>query len=69
MNKTPLIADFIKNNMVASQAILSILNKKGNYNDFLLKVDKDAAYSWENDYLDKTLTFSTSGFLRRKRIH
>ena len=30
LNKTPLIADFIKNNMVASQAILSILNKKGN---------------------------------------
>ena len=29
LNKTPLIADFIKNNMVASQAILSILNKKG----------------------------------------
>jgi len=28
LNKTPLIADFIKNNMVASQAILSILNKK-----------------------------------------
>ena len=59
LNKTPLIADFIKNNMVASQAILSILNKKGNYNDFLLRVDKDAAYSWENDYLDKTLTFIT----------
>lgn len=69
MNKTPLIADFIKNNMVASQAILSILNKKGNYNDFLLKVDKDAAYSWENDYLDKTLTFITSEFLSGKRIH
>lgn len=29
LNKAPLIADFIKNNMVASQAILSILNKKG----------------------------------------
>lgn len=28
LNKAPLIADFIKNNMVASQAILSILNKK-----------------------------------------
>lgn len=28
LNKTPLITDFIKNNMVASQAILSILNKK-----------------------------------------
>lgn len=69
LNKTPLIADFIKNNMVASQAILSILNKKGNYNDFLLKVDKDAAYSWENDYLDKTLTFITSEFLSGKRIH
>lgn len=70
LNKTPLIADFIKNNMVASQAILSILNKKGNYNDFLLKVDKDAAYSWENDYLDKTLTFFiTSEFLSGKRIH
>lgn len=69
LNKTPLIADFIKNNMVASQAILSILNKKGNYNDFLLKVDKDAAYSWENDYLDKTLTFITSEFLSGKRVH
>lgn len=69
LNKTPLITDFIKNNMVASQAILSILNKKGNYNDFLLKVDKDAAYSWENDYLDKTLTFITSEFLSGKRIH
>lgn len=69
LNKTPLIADFIKNNIVASQAILSILNKKGNYNDFLLKVDKDAAYSWENDYLDKTLTFITSEFLSGKRIH
>lgn len=69
LNKTPLIADFIKNNMVASQAILSILNKKGNYNDFLLKVDKDAAYLWENDYLDKTLTFITSEFLSGKRIH
>lgn len=69
LNKTPLIADFIKNNMVASQAILSILNKKGNYNDFLLRVDKDAAYSWENDYLDKTLTFITSEFLSGKRIH
>lgn len=69
LNKTPLIADFIKNNMVASQAILSILNKKGNYNDFLLKVDKDAAYSWENDYLDKTLTFTTSEFLSGKRVH
>lgn len=69
LNKTPLIADFIKNNMVASQAILSILNKKGNYNDFLLKVDKDAAYSWKNDYLDKTLTFITSEFLSGKRIH
>ncbi|WP_410504297.1 DEAD/DEAH box helicase [Ligilactobacillus salivarius] len=69
LNKTPLIADFIKNNMVASQAILSILNKKGNYNDFLLKVDKDAAYSWENDYLDKTLTFITSEFLNGKRVH
>lgn len=69
LNKTPLIADFIKNNMVASQAILSILNKKGNYNDFLLKVDKDAAYSWENDYLDKALTFITSEFLSGKRIH
>ncbi|MCO7134182.1 DUF3427 domain-containing protein [Ligilactobacillus salivarius] len=69
LNKTLLIADFIKNNMVASQAILSILNKKGNYNDFLLKVDKDAAYSWENDYLDKTLTFITSEFLSGKRIH
>ncbi|MYU59507.1 DEAD/DEAH box helicase [Lactobacillus salivarius] len=69
LNKTPLIADFIKNNMVASQAILSILNKKGNYNDFLLKVDKDAAYSWENDYLDKTLTFIISEFLSGKRIH
>lgn len=69
MNKTPLITDFIKNNMVASQAILSILNKKGNYNDFLLKVDKDTAYSWENDYLDKTLTFITSEFLSGKRIH
>ncbi|URI12227.1 DUF3427 domain-containing protein [Ligilactobacillus salivarius] len=69
LNKTPLIADFIKNNMVASQAILSILNKKGNYNDFLLKVDKDAAYSWENDYLDKTLTFITLEFLSGKRIH
>lgn len=69
LNKTPLIADFIKNNMVASQAILSILNKKSNYNDFLLKVDKDAAYSWENDYLDKTLTFITSEFLSGKRIH
>lgn len=69
LNKTPLIADFIKNNMVASQAILSILNKKGNYNDFLLKVDKDAAYSWENDYLDKPLTFITSEFLSGKRIH
>lgn len=69
LNKTPLIADFIKNNMVASQAILSILNKKGNYNDFLLKVDKDAAYSWENDYLDETLTFITSEFLSGKRIH
>lgn len=69
LNKTPLIADFIKNNMVASQAILSILNKKGNYNDFLLKVDKDAAYSWGNDYLDKTLTFITSEFLSGKRIH
>lgn len=69
LNKTPLIADFIKNNMVASQAILSILNKKGNYNDFLLKVDKDAVYSWENDYLDKTLTFITSEFLSGKRIH
>ena len=56
MNKTPLITDFIKNTMVASQAILSILNKKGNYNDFLLKVDKDTAYSWENDYLDKFYT-------------
>ncbi|MET7026240.1 DEAD/DEAH box helicase [Ligilactobacillus salivarius] len=66
LNKTPLIADFIKNNMVASQAIL---NKKGNYNDFLLKVDKDAAYSWENDYLDKTLTFITSEFLSGKRVH
>ena len=55
--------------MVASQAILSILNKKGNYNDFLLKVDKDTAYSWENDYLDKTLTFITSEFLSGKRIH
>lgn len=69
LNKTPLIADFIKNNMVASQAILSILNKKGNYNDFLLRVDKDAAYSWENDYLDKTLTFITSEFLSGKRVH
>ena len=69
LNKIPLITDFIKNNMVASQAILSILNKKGNYNDFLLKVDKDAAYSWENDYLDKTLTFITSEFLSGKRIH
>lgn len=69
LNKTLLIADFIKNNMVASQAILSILNKKGNYNDFLLKVDKDAAYSWENDYLDKTLTFITSEFLSGKRVH
>lgn len=69
MNKTPLITDFIKNNMVASQAILSILNKKDNYNDFLLKVDKDTAYSWENDYLDKTLTFITSEFLSGKRIH
>lgn len=69
LNKTPLIADFIKNNMVALQAILSILNKKGNYNDFLLKVDKDAAYSWENDYLDKTLTFITSEFLSGKRVH
>lgn len=69
LNKTPLIADFIKNNMVASQAILSILNKKGNYNDFLLKVDKDAAYSWENDYLDKTLTFITSEFLSGRRVH
>ncbi|OQQ88010.1 DNA helicase [Ligilactobacillus salivarius] len=69
LNKTPLITDFIKNNMVASQAILSILNKKGNYNDFLLKVDKDTAYSWENDYLDKTLTFITSEFLSGKRIH
>lgn len=69
LNKTPLITDFIKNNMVASQAILSILNKKGNYNDFLLKVDKDAAYSWENDYLDKTLTLITSEFLSGKRIH
>lgn len=69
LNKTPLIADFIKNNMVASQAILSILNKKGNYNDFLLKVDKDAAYSWENDYLDKTLTFITPEFLSGKRVH
>ncbi|MDM8205381.1 DEAD/DEAH box helicase [Ligilactobacillus salivarius] len=69
LNKTPLITDFIKNNMVASQAILSILNKKGNYNDFLLKVDKDAAYSWENDYLDKTLTFITSEFLSGKRVH
>ncbi|WP_080973763.1 DEAD/DEAH box helicase family protein [Ligilactobacillus salivarius] len=29
LNKAPLIADFIKNNMVVSQAILSILNKKG----------------------------------------
>ena len=28
LNKIPLITDFIKNNMVASQAILSILNKK-----------------------------------------
>lgn len=69
LNKTPLITDFIRNNMVASQAILSILNKKGNYNDFLLKVDKDSAYSWENDYLDKTLTFITSEFLSGKRIH
>lgn len=69
LNKTPLIADFIKNNMVASQAILSILNKKGNYNDFLLKVDKDAAYSWKNDYLNKTLTFITSEFLSGKRVH
>ncbi|MSE09229.1 DUF3427 domain-containing protein, partial [Lactobacillus salivarius] len=40
-----------------------------NYNDFLLKVDKDAAYSWENDYLDKTLTLITSEFLSGKRIH
>lgn len=62
MNKTPLITDFIKNNMVASQAILSILNKKGNYNDFLLKVDKDAAYSWENDYLVRPLLLLHQNF-------
>lgn len=69
LNRIPLIADFIKNNMVASQAILSVLNKKGNYNDFLRKVDKDAAYSWEKGYLDTTLTFVTTELLNGKRVH
>ncbi|WP_235719814.1 hypothetical protein [Ligilactobacillus salivarius] len=40
LNKTPLITDFIKNNMVASQAILSILNKKVIIMIFFLRLIK-----------------------------
>ena len=67
LGRIPLMADFLENNMVDSQALLDTLKPKGNYNDFLKKVNEDQFKI--NEYEKKVLNFMSNELSNGMRKH
>ena len=67
LGRIPLMADFLENNMVDSQALLDTLKPKGNYNDFLKKVNEDQFKI--NEYENQVLNFMSNELSNGMRKH